>query len=101
MKKIDFSELRSFLSGYFHQDWNLDASEPDEVIFQFLRSRPTSNEVDRIAAQIGQYLDVENDDATVERGLLEELGCCYSPSADGMSARQWLMHATDLLLSKK
>jgi hypothetical protein len=101
MKSTDISELRSFLSGYFHQDWQLDASDSDEVISQFLRSRPTSNEINRIVAQIDGYLAAGKDDAALARGLLEDLGCCYLPSADGMSVREWLRHITTTLLSKK
>jgi len=100
MTASDVAELRSFFSGYFHEDWELDASEPDEVISQFLRSGPSSNEVDRIVAQIGRYLDAGKDDAAIERGLLEELGCYYLPGADGMSARDWLRHVADVLSKK-
>jgi hypothetical protein len=97
MMASDVSELRSFFSGYFHEDWELDALEPDEVISQFLKSGPSPNEVERIVAQIGCYLGAERDDAAIERGLLEELGCYYLPGANGMSARNWLRHVADLL----
>lgn len=96
----DVAELKSFFSGYFHEDWELDASEPDDVISQFLRSGASANEVDRIVAQIGSYVAAREDEAAIERGLLEELGCYYLPGADGMSAREWLTHVAELLSKK-
>jgi hypothetical protein len=90
------ADLRSFFGGYFHEDWEMDSSEPDEVIAQFLRSKPSPDEIDRIVAQIRRYLG-ERDDAAIERGLFEELGCYYLPTADDMSAREWLKHVADLL----
>lgn len=100
MTADDFAELKSFLSGYFHEDWEADASEPDDVISQFLGSDPGRDEINRIIDQIGRYLDGGRDDAAIEAGLLEELGCYYLPSADGMSARIWLDHVA-ACLSKK
>lgn len=97
----DFAELKSFFSGYFHEDWEMDVSDPDEVVSQFLRSEPGSNEIDRIVDQIGRYVGTGRDDAAIERGLLEELGCYYMPSADGMSARDWLKHVAALLGNKQ
>lgn len=82
----------------FHEDWELDATEPDEAISQFLRSDPSLNEIDRIVAQIRQYVSDDKDDAALEHGLIEELGCYYLPSADdGMSVRDWLQHVVKLL----
>lgn len=97
----DFAELKSFFSGYFHEDWEMDASEPDEVVSQFLSSEPGPNEIDRIIDQIGRYLASRKDDAAAEGDLLEVLGCYYLPSADGMSARNWLSHVADLLLTAR
>jgi hypothetical protein len=97
MTTSDLAELKSLLSGYFHEDWELEASEPDEVIFRFLESGPSASEIDRIVAQIRHYLGGGKDDTTVERGLLKDLGCYYLPSADGISASDWLRHVADRL----
>lgn len=96
MTTSDVAELRLFFSGYFHEDWEMDAHEPDEAIAQFLRSEPGPDEIAQIVAQIDRYLG-EKDDTAIERGLLEELGCYYLPSADALSARNWLRHVADLL----
>lgn len=85
-------ELKSFLAGYFHEDWELDASEPDEVIAQFLNGGPDPSHIRRIVDQIHHYLDFAGEDASIEQGLLKEFGCYYLPSADGLSAPDWLRH---------
>lgn len=94
---IELTELKSFLSGYFHEDWELDNAEPDEVITLFLESRPYESVLERIVEQIRWYLDSGKDDITVEQGLLNDLGCYYLPSADGIGAKEWLRHVADRL----
>lgn len=96
----DFSELKSFLSGYFHQDWELDANNPDDIIIQFIKTNPPENIVRTIATQIDLYLEKETDDPTTESKLLNELGCYYLPRADGISVRNWLTQVKNRLLSK-
>lgn len=92
MTTSDLTELKSFLGGYFHEDWELEASEPDEAISRFLESDPGASEIDHIVAQICHYLGDGKDDVAVEHGLLKDLGCYYLPSADGISASDWLRH---------
>jgi CdiI immunity protein len=100
MKASNFSELKSFLSGYFHEDWELDGCEPDEIIFLFMKSQPSSVEVDLIVSQIGRFLDAGKYEASIERRLLEELGCYYMPSADDIDAHEWLEHVAELLKNR-
>ena len=97
MTASDFAELKLFLSGYFHEDWELDGCEPDEIIFLFMKSQPSSAEVDRLVSQIARFLDAGKCEASLECRLLEELGCYYLPSADGVNAREWLEHVVELL----
>lgn len=97
MKYEKFEALKQFLSGYFHEDWALEAVTPDDVVMQYLATHPTNIRIQCLAAQINQYVDSKHDDATIEHGLFEELGCYYLPSADGMSPRVWLLHVADLL----
>lgn len=95
--KPEMTELRSFLSGYFHEDWTLDASSTDEVVAQFLKAGPSSAKIDRIVSQIQACLNSQLSDEAIERNLLQELGCYYLPSADGLGARAWLFQVAELL----
>lgn len=97
MTTNDFAAIQSFLGGYFHEDWELNASEPDHVILRFLSSGPSSEEIDKIVAQIDRYLRSGMNEATLERNLLKDLGCYYLPSADAVSTSGWLNHVINVL----
>ncbi|MEJ7929382.1 contact-dependent growth inhibition system immunity protein [Ramlibacter sp. AN1015] len=90
MKADEFKELRSFLSGYFHEDWDLEASGPREVVAQFLGSAPNSCMLEAIVAQIYRYVGEHEDGNELERALIKDLGCYYLPSGDGVDAGAWL-----------
>lgn len=92
--------LRSFFGAYFHQDWTLDASDPDHIVKMFLDDAARSyEELVLLARLIVAIASRAVDDAALERALFAELQCYYLPSADGLSAREWLRHVSSLLLS--
>ena len=93
------SELKIFLSGYFHQDWLLEADEPDGMISLFLASQPDRATTKGIAEQIHNLLEANGDqgEGAIERELYEVLGCYYDPKADGMSVVDWLTKLADRL----
>lgn len=84
------NELQHFLGGYFHQDWLLEADEPNAMISLFLKSQPERTTTQHIAEQIRRFLNEYREDEVVERKLFEHLGCYYCPSADGLRATDWL-----------
>jgi CdiI immunity protein len=97
MKTEDFKELKSFLAGYFHEDWDLEVSEPDDVIFNYINSGVGGEVIKAVVSQIEKYVNQSADDADAERGLLMQLGCYYLPSADGLETRSWLAHVANKL----
>jgi hypothetical protein len=94
-----FEELKNFCSSYFHEDWALDAEDPGDVVSQFLAGSPKSSELRTIAAQILKFIDAHGDDASAETALFASLGCYYLPSADNLSARDWLEELRSTMLS--
>jgi hypothetical protein len=91
------NELKQFFGAYFHQDWNLDASDPDDVVRLFISDGYSMSELINLAEDIEKYAANKIDDAAAEEGLLRELGCYYIPNADGIGARAWLNHVAKLL----
>lgn len=85
MKNSELTNLKSFLSGYFHEDWPLESDGPDDAIRRFLASGPGVVLRERIVAEIDEYLATK-EAADIEKGLLMDLGCYSLPSADGMRA---------------
>lgn len=91
------NDMKQFFGAYFHQDWNLDVSNPDEVIRLFIDDGHSTSELINLAEDIEKYAANKIDDAAAEEGLLKELGCYYIPNADGIGARAWLNHVAKLL----
>jgi hypothetical protein len=91
-------ELISFFSGYFHQDWDLEASHPDDIVRNFIATTTGRNLRHVIGAQIENYLNSKPNEVISEDELYDELGCNICPSADGMTVRQWLTHVASMLL---
>lgn len=99
MENEKMNELHQFFGAYFHQDWNLTASNPDEIVRLFIDDGYSFNEVINLAEKIEKYAATKSDDSGDEEGLLRELGCYYMPSADGIGTRSWLTHVAKLLRS--
>jgi hypothetical protein len=85
-----------FFAAYFHQDWHLDDRQPDDVVARFLATMRAdeSNELAKLADDLDAFAARFAVDAELEGALYRELGCFYLPSADGVSAREWLKHIT-------
>jgi CdiI immunity protein len=89
--------LSAFLGAYFHQDWELDARDPEGVVSQYLASsRP--EEAALLAQDVVEFAASHTDDERLDRALLDELGCYYNPNADGMTPREWLGTVSKALL---
>lgn len=99
MKKSE--EIFQFFGAYFHEDWDLEASSPDDVVYNYLKDTHGTQMADDVISSINEYLAAAGDDASIENDLYEKFGCYYLPSADGFGARQWLMHVVQLLSQNK
>lgn len=95
----NLKELRQFFGAYFHQDWTVEVSDPDEVVHLFMNDGFSHTELLNMATNVETYAGSKADDAAVEEGIFNELGCYYLPSADGIGAKAWLYHIAKLLRS--
>jgi hypothetical protein len=81
--------LGQFLGGYFNQDWQLDHASWEDVVKSYLSAEPV-HLVAAASAELRALLANERDDLQLERRLLREYGCYFSPSFVGLSPRSWL-----------
>jgi len=96
-KQKQQSLLKSFFSGYFHEDWPCEAETPDAVIAGYLKTaRP--GDVRSLVDAIQAYSREFATDVELEERLFTELGCYYRPSSQGISARVWFEKIADLLI---
>ena len=93
------SPLFQFFAAHFSQDWPYDANTPDEVLDKYIAEQPQ-----RDRATLADLIDAfvaDHDDATIGVALYKELGCYYTPEADGQSARGWMQHVAKRLRSER
>lgn len=89
--------LVNFFRCYFHQDWMCDAASPAEVVTSYLQTA-MPHEVAALRDAILHYAECMGGDTKLdEASLFSELGCNYLPSADGLTAREWLLNIAALL----
>lgn len=88
LREEDRKILWNFFAAHFHQDWICESETPG------WDRGPLST---RCIARTGS--DVYDNDA-VERILLRDLGCFYSPGAEAMTAKEWLCGIVRILSPK-
>ena len=84
-----FPALYQLFGGYFHQDWREDHDDPDAAVRAFTLDAPP-DAVAAAADELDDLLGSGLDDSALNRILEQGFGCDYSPSADGITALQWL-----------
>jgi hypothetical protein len=91
----DDEELRHFFGAYFHQDWDLDASSAEGVFALYVQDSTTEHRR-RVIDQLARLARDTHDDAALDEKLFE-LGCYYSPTAEGKTSRQWMQDVMAIL----
>jgi phenylalanyl-tRNA synthetase beta subunit len=94
----EYEELRHFMACYFDQDFDLDSTDPDEIVKIYFDDDGVSKEFDLALDQLHKLNESNYDDETLGVILLK-LGCYYQPKADGWTFVTWLKHVEDLLRS--
>jgi hypothetical protein len=99
MKTHDQEALHQFFAAYFHEDWPEEFTNPDEAISAYVAEGRRQDELEELATRIASYAGGCSDDKALERSLFADLGCYYVPSADRLTARDWLLHVAHRLRS--
>ena len=82
------------LSGYFHQDWDMEHRDADEVLAAAIAHAPADRlraGVDELTELLGRGLS----EPELEKLLHSVLHLDYVPTADGLSYAQWLQQVRD------
>jgi hypothetical protein len=86
----NLNALGQLLGCYLHQDWLDDYDNYSSALQAVVTSEPK----EKIAAGVGEI------DALLVRGLpekdlkailVEQIGCYFDPSSDGLTYKQWLI----------
>jgi hypothetical protein len=91
--------LAQFFGGYFHEDWSLDAKSPNEVVDAYRRDSNAERRLE-LSKAIQEYSERFANGGELSDRLFHDLGCYYDPTADGVSARDWLQSVSSQLLKR-
>ena len=87
--RANMKHLASLLGAYFHEDWSLDYGSPAEGLAQMVRGEPAPVVLEA-REELDAFLLGGHSEEELRRVLFEDLGCCYDPTGDGSTAREWL-----------
>ena len=98
MNDDDTEMLSQFFGGWFHQDWDYDASSDDEILDRYKDAYPRPHR-EKLATLIEEFSSTR-DDPSLERALVHDFHCYYRPEGSGLSKRSWLAHVSARLRSE-
>src|SRR4051812_17212328 len=94
-----YEELDQF-AGYFHEDYQLEYSSPDEAIRAFV-SGQGQEAVRGTLAELEALLAATLDEDQLANLWISELAGSYDPRDDGLTYREWFAHVRELLTQAK
>jgi hypothetical protein len=96
------SHLTNFLSGYFHEDWPIEAKTDADIVTSFILSGVSNTVITELVGEL-EFLAQEHEETHDGGWLLNTYGCYYQPKADALTPSAWLRRLADLLkeLSKE
>ena len=100
---IDHSKLlrlRNFFSAYFHQDCFVNGETSEQIVSDVVASGGPPEELRLLRSAIMDYL-ADSGEGHLEKELLKDLGAYYLPSADGLTAEQWLRDVASQLVPRQ
>jgi hypothetical protein len=81
-------QLKHLAQAYFHQDFDLDAPTPLDVVRLFVGGEPPAA-VDELASDIESVLDSPMSDMEMRALWIDEYDASYDPLTDGIEYRRW------------
>lgn len=98
MNTNQYSGIRLLLSAYLHQDFVDEFPTALDAVQSFAQAEPTEvvrTAINDIDALLSDEHFLRSPDA-----VLAELGSCYDPRSEGMTAIEWLRQVRSILLVK-
>ena len=91
-------QLMHLARAYFHQDFDLDASTPLEIVRLFATAESPAA-IEELVSDIGSVLDSFMTDKEMYELWIGECGASYDPLADGIEYRRWFTDVLGVLIS--
>lgn len=84
--------------AYFHQDFDLDAPTPIDVVRLFATSEPPAARHELIS-DLDSVLGSSMTESEMRELWIDEYGASYDPLADGIEYRRWFADVLSVLTS--
>lgn len=92
---MKYPNLHQFFGAYFHQDCFVDSPTATAVVELYAREWPADG-VKAATRELRELLSSTTAEAELAT-TVDELGCYYIPSADGLTYRAWLSQVVRML----
>lgn len=86
---MNTNDVGDFLSGCFHEDWEIEAETDEEVVSLFRQFGGPAASIEALADKLEAEASGRESE-TSDEWLLNDHGCYYKPSVDGLSGSNWL-----------
>lgn len=91
-----FERLQQLMSGYFHQDWDIEGETDDAVVSAFRRTS-TPEQVSATVGELDRLIQLCLIGQVEAEKILASLGCEYYYQADSLTGLEWLERVRSLL----
>lgn len=98
MHRAQESRLINFFSSVFHQDWDLEGSNTEEIVDAYMRESEYGVDHDLLCEALLELSQTEYSDSEIRRKIIDEYGSCYNPTPNSMGVRDWLCLVRDCIL---
>jgi hypothetical protein len=85
-----YPQLAHLAGAYFHQDYDLDAPTPPDIIHNFVDGEEPGA-ITELAAEITNILNSDMTDSQIGDLWIRTLHASYEPPKDGLTYRAWLV----------
>jgi hypothetical protein len=98
IRNDSYPALAQFFGGFFHQDWDLEATDWEGLVRNFCAAAKRE-QIAAVNAEIDVLLSEPHDERELRDVVFTRLGCAYDPTVNGRSLRSWIMEVRRHLLA--
>ncbi|GGY13399.1 contact-dependent growth inhibition system immunity protein [Streptomyces minutiscleroticus] len=94
---MDMEKIQYLAQAYFHQDYDLEAEEPIQILTEFRDGEPPEV-VEELRGAMERVLSSGVCEEELAALWLDRAGACYDPRQDGIEMSVWFRQMIDALV---
>lgn len=92
----EFLELKYWLTGYLHQDFDLEFDSVDDALIVY-KTEESPEKIQNLKHDVSEILQSDRTEEELMDLLLTQLDSCYYYPSEWKSAKDWLRHVQEML----